>query len=438
MNAVGTIFCLVMCVLVFAAPRKWLAIPVILSICYMTMGQQLNLIGIHVFAYRLVLIFALVRILLMRELSLDWRNRVDQKVIILCLCMIVTGIVAGHLKGSLGLAANVFGFYVVYRSIVASMDDAKRVFLLLGLLVIPLALLVLRERLTGINAFLSLGGVVTEIREDKFRAQGPFGHAILAGTAGALITLPLIGLYRENTRSAIPGIIAGCAIILASQSSGPIFTVAFGCVGFSIYRYRKSIRGILLGLAGMLCCLEMVMKDHVWYILGWFDLVGGSTGWWRAELITQAFNHINEWWFVGTEYTRHWMAHGVSWSENHTDITNQYISMGVDGGLPLMITFIYVLVSIAICAYRLCMMYESDRERSYFCWALWSMLVSQMATFLSVGYFDQVMTFLSLNFAAIGSLWQFRKAIDLGEKSKVTGSIFADQGVFARESIAQK
>ena len=50
------------------------------------------------------------------------------------------------------------------------------------------------------------------------------------------------------------------------------------------------------------------------------------------------------WWLYGTDHTRHWMASGVTWSPDHTDITNHYLQMGVLGGLPLMILFIVIVV----------------------------------------------------------------------------------------------
>lgn len=410
MNSFGAIFSLVTCLLIAAVPRRWLFVPVMVSVCYMTMGQMLNVGGIHIFAYRLALIVALLRGMLRGELQLRWKNRVDRQVIILCVCAVVTGLMASHIKSSIGSAVNILGFYLVFRSIIGSIVDSKRMFLQVGLIVIPLAILMVMERVSGQNAFFSLGGVETELRLEKFRAQGPFRHSILAGTAGALIALPLIALYKEYPKIAVPGIIAACAMIVSSSSSGPYLTLATGCVALAIYRYRTRIRSILYGLLFVICCLEIVMKDHVWYLVGRFDLVGGSTGWWRAELITQAFRHINEWWFVGTSYTRHWMPSGVSWSENHTDITNQYIFMGVEGGLPLMISFIAMLMSALVCSYRACRMYDDIRQSSYLCWVLLAMLVAQVVTFTSIGYFDQVMTFLCLNLAAIGSLWETAQA----------------------------
>ena len=85
------------------------------------------------------------------------------------------------------------------------------------------------------------------------------------------------------------------------------------------------------------------MKAPAYYLLARIDLTGSSTSWHRAALIDMALGHLSEWWAFGTDHTRHWMPYGVPWSDNHSDITNYYISMGVNGGLPLMLLFIAIL-----------------------------------------------------------------------------------------------
>ena len=85
------------------------------------------------------------------------------------------------------------------------------------------------------------------------------------------------------------------------------------------------------------------MKAPVWYLMARIDLVGGSTGWHRAYLIDQALMHLSEWWIAGTDYTRDWMPYGVSWSPDHSDITNHYILLGVTGGIALIAAHVAVL-----------------------------------------------------------------------------------------------
>ena len=80
------------------------------------------------------------------------------------------------------------------------------------------------------------------------------------------------------------------------------------------------------------------------FTICWHGLISpSSTGWHRAELIHAAITHLNEMVAGGTDYAALDRLQGCL-VENHADITNHYIKMGVLGGMPLMLLFIYVLV----------------------------------------------------------------------------------------------
>ena len=139
------------------------------------------------------------------------------------------------------------------------------------------------------------------------------------------------------------GILACLTIVYTSASSGPILTLLHAIVALSMWRYRQHMRLIhwmaVFGYIG----LDLVMKAPAYYIISRIGNISGGTAWHRAYLIETSIAHIHEWWLVGTDYTRHWMPTGVPWSEDHTDITNYYIKMGVIGGIPLMLLFIAIL-----------------------------------------------------------------------------------------------
>ncbi len=59
------------------------------------------------------------------------------------------------------------------------------------------------------------------------------------------------------------------------------------------------------------------------------DIIGGSQGYYRAQLIRSSLEHLSEWWATGTDYTRHWMSSGIYANNRHTDITNHFLAMGV-------------------------------------------------------------------------------------------------------------
>jgi hypothetical protein len=151
--------------------------------------------------------------------------------------------------------------------------------------------------------------------------------------------------------------------------------------------------------------LDVVMKDPAYFLIARIDLAGGSTGWYRARLIESAFEHLNEWWLAGTDYTRHWMHVAVTWSPNHTDITNHYLQMGVTGGLPLILLFIAILVKgFSFVGQTLRKPGDLPQENLFIIWAFGASLFAHASTFISVSYFDQSFVFLYLTLAAIGSV----------------------------------
>ncbi len=310
----------------------------------------------------------------------------------------------------LGLAYDALGIYALVRGLCRSIDDAHNISFLTALLLAPLAAEMLYEKVAAHNLFAVFGGVgeIPLIREGNVRANGPFGHPVLAGTVGA-VCLPLMaGLWRDYRSRSLVGFAACLTIIFCSASSGPILSALAGIAGLYAWRFRTHMRQIrwmaVLGYIG----LDIVMKDPAYFLIARIDLAGGSTSWYRARLIQVAFNHLSEWWFAGTDYTRHWMWVVVSWSPNHTDITSHYIQLGVWGGLPLILLFIVILwqgfTGVAKVAQR---QDKLPPGSDFTLWTFGSSLFALAVTGLSVSYFDQSVVFLYVVLAVLGSAWSF-------------------------------
>jgi len=312
--------------------------------------------------------------------------------------------VSGTLVHHLGLTYNACGIYFLLRVFCQSVDDVMRMAKITALLLVPLSLAMCAEATTGHNLFASFGGVdaLAEVRNGRIRAQGPFAHSILAGTVGG-VTLPMmVGLWATSRKTAMMGVIACSLMVITSASSGPIMSVLFGATGLLCWRLRNRMR-LLRWLAVLAyVVLDLGMKAPAYYLLARIDLTGSSTSWHRAELIDTALRHFSEWWLVGTDVTRHWMAYGVGWSGDQIDITNYYLNMGVWGGLPLMILFIYTLAK----GFSFVGRATPDAQSStrFMIWALGAALFAHAATFVSVSYFDQSVVFLYLTLAAISSV----------------------------------
>jgi hypothetical protein len=219
----------------------------------------------------------------------------------------------------------------------------------------------------------------------------------------------MVGLWQRERKKAILGIWACITMVIVSASSGPASSALMAVGALCMWRYRHKMRLFRwLAILGYIA-LDIAMKAPPYYLMGRFDLAGGSTGWHRAALIESAINHIHEWWFAGTDFTRHWMPTGVSWNPDHTDITNHYLFLGVMGGLPLMLIHIAILAK----AFSLLGKMLHDTGDSlpgwpFMLWALGASLFAHVATSISVAYFDQSFVFLYLSLALIGSAWSSR------------------------------
>lgn len=422
MNAIGIIFLLVSAAALLMLPLRWAPMPLLAGACYMTLGQGVEVAGLHFPVIRLLIAAGFVRVLLRGERLVGSINGLDYLMLMWAMWAVASGLFhespSDTVVARLGLVFNACGVYFLLRIFCRSMDDAANLCRFTAFLLLPLALAMLSEQLSGRNLFSILGGVqeFSEVRNGVIRAQGPFAHSILAGSVGAVCIPLMIAIWPTYRLSAIAGLAACGLMVLASASSGPILSAAFAVGATVMWYWRRHVRMLRWLALVAYVALDLIMKAPAYYLLARIDLTGSSTSWHRAELIHAAIQHFSEWALTGTDYTRHWMPYGVPWSANHTDITNYYINMGVYGGLALMLLFIAVL------AKAFSYVGQSTPQRtspiqnkpshqeeesksgvspSFLMWAFGSSLFSHAATLMSVSYFDQSVLFLYLTLAAI-------------------------------------
>lgn len=408
MTAFATLFAAVNAIALVALPRRWATMPLIVGASYMTLGQGVELGPFTFTVIRLLILVGAVRVALRGDrlaggiLPLDW--------LILawggwaCLSALFHDPVGSTLVFRLGLVYNAWGIYFLGRVFCTSIDDAVWTVRLVALVLALVAAGMVYEQVVRHNAFSILGGVsaVPEFREGRFRAQGPFAHPILAGTVGA-VSLPLMcGLWQYHPRTAALGAIAGATMVVTSASSGPVLATLCGLAGVLMWRVRGWMRVFRwLALLGYIA-LDLVMKAPAYYLASRIDVVGGSSGWYRARLIESGIEHLNEWWLVGTDNTRHWMATGVM--SGQADIVNHYLQVGVWGGLPLVVLLL-VTLGVAFARVGKGMPEGSGLTiaQKFLLWTLGASLASHAAAWMSVSYFDQTVVFLYLTLAIVGS-----------------------------------
>jgi hypothetical protein len=346
-------------------------------------------------------------------------NRLDVLMLLWALAAVLASVfrddAAAALKFNLGLVFNACGVYFLLRAFCTGRDDVVRLCATAALLLVPVAVEMLVEHATAHNAFSAFGGVseLPQVRDGRIRAQGPLAHPILAGTVGAVMLPLMFALWSRHRRIAVAGIAACLAMIVTSASSGPVLSGAIGLLSLAAWRWRRRIRMLRWTAVLTLGALALAMQAPVYYLLARVDLVGGSTGWYRARLIESAIEHLDEWWAVGTANTGHWME--TSLKATHADITNHYIHMGVTGGLVLLLLFVWILVAAFRCVGETVRSATAaDEDRGFAAWALGASLFSHAATFASVSYFDQSFVMLYLTLAGIAAISARRRTAAAG------------------------
>jgi hypothetical protein len=409
-NAVAVIFTFAAAIFLFTVPMRWAPLPLLIGASYMTLGQNIEVGPFHFTVIRILVAIGVVRVFLKREKLVGGWIGLDRMMVLFSLCAVFSSIFhkdpVSALVFRLGMAYDSLGLYFLFRIFIRDTDNILVLCKITIIALIPIAIEMLSETVTGKDAFAFLGGVPewSEVRGGHVRAQGPFGHSILAGTVGA-VCLPMAILFWEKKRNlALVGLLACGLMIISSRSSGPIMTAAFAMLGLGFWKIRNHMRLIRWTVVCAVFGLNIVMNAPVYYLLDRIDFTGSSTSYYRAALINAAIRHLNEWWLGGTDYTRNWMPYGVWGDPNNVDITNHYIKMGVVGGLPLMFALIGVLVAGFMSVGRSLRLKENNLDEQFVVWGLGSILFAHAATMISVSYFDQSIVFLYLVLAAIGSV----------------------------------
>jgi hypothetical protein len=222
------------------------------------------------------------------------------------------------------------------------------------------------------------------MRDGKYRAQGPFLHSILAGAfGGTLLPIFLLLWRKEGARLfALIGILSSLVIVYTSSTSTALLAVGSGVLALCAWPLRQKMRLIRWGTVAVLCGLHMVMKAPVWALVGRIDLVGGSSGYHRYQLIDQFIKRFSEWWLLGVKSTNDW-----GW--DLWDTSNMYVEWGTTGGLLTFIAFLAVIWSAfrAVGVYR--KIAEDRGEDQWEMWCLGSALFAHTVAFIGITYFDQ-------------------------------------------------
>ena len=409
MNIQTLVFLVVCVTALVSVPRRWAAVPLVVGACYMSLGQGISVGPFYFTVLRLLILGGVCRVLVRGERIEGGMHVLDKVLLAWSGWALFSSVFHSSLSDALvfrsGLVFNTAGIYFLIRIFCRSVDDIRLLLTATAFILVPVAIEMINAQITGRNLFSMYGGVpeVAVVRDGRIRSQGPFGHPILAGSVGAGCLPIMVGLWRRNRAAAIGGLAASVVMVIASASSGPVMSMLVGICAVFLWKYREHVRAIRWTALCVYVLLDLVMKAPAYYLMARISSIGG--GYHRARLIESSFKHLNEWWLAGTDYTRHWMVTGVSWSPDHTDITNHYIKQGVIGGLPLMSLFIAGLgIAFAYFGNSIKSNQHLTEHDRFLVWTLGASLFAYAATCLSVAFFDQSFMFLYLLLAIAGAL----------------------------------
>lgn len=410
MTFAGFLILFICAAFLLALPRRLAAVPLLCGYLYMTVGQSLNLGGLNLYAIRVLILVGVVRIMAQGERLSGRLLPLDQAIVAWGVTAMLTSFFHENPVQMFinrgGLVLNQVGIYFLFRCFIQTREDGLAACRWCITCLVPMALLLAVEKFTLRNPFSILGGVpeFAVQRQDRFRAQGPFGNSIDAGLAGAMIFPFAFIMWQRSKTLAWLGIVTALAVIVFSASSTPVSALGVICLGLFFWHLRLHLRRILWMSAIGVAILAMVMKAPVYFLIARIDFAGGSTGWHRAALIEASITHLNEWWLIGSDFTRHWMPYGLEGNPNHADITNHYIMNGVIGGLPLLVC---LLATIWFAFQHVAGIYrqaeDRDQATAFLAWALGVALFAHCTSFIAVNYYDQLLGLWYLHLAIIAS-----------------------------------
>lgn len=391
--------------LILFLPRRYAIAPLLAAAVFISMQQQIVVATLDFSMLRILVVFGWLRLILRSEYHGLQLNAIDKGlilwVIVRTLCYTLLWKTSDAFVNRLGEAFDAVGIFFLMRFLLRDLDEIEYAVKTLAMLCVPLAFAMLIEWATGRNAFAVFGGVpeLTVVRDGRLRCQGAFKHPILAGTFAASLLPLFLALWRQDDQKrnglVIVGVVATTIIMASTSSSGPALAYLAGLAALCLWRVRHLLPALLGATVGAAIVLHLVMKAPVWALLWRIKVFGASTSYHRYYLFDQFIGRFQEWWLVGTQST-------ANWGYFLFDITNQYVQIGVEGGLISLGLFLLIIM---LCFKRLGKAVRAleDQPRAFLLWALGASLFSHIVSFMGVSYFDQIILLWYLLLAMIAT-----------------------------------
>jgi hypothetical protein len=378
-------------------PRKYIIVPFLFSALLIPGAQQLYVVGVHVFALRILILFGWVRILWEKLSSSEQVfaggiNTVDRLFFWWAMLRAIAPIalfrfVSGEIIYQSGFLWDALGGYFLARYLIRDENDLYRAIKAFVPIVMILSVTMLGEKIIHKNVIGYLGGIPIAVgmREGSIRACGSFAVSITAGVFGATLLCLFVLLWKcgNSKLLAIVGVVGATIITSTSASSTPLLAYMGGVLAICFWPIRKSMRPFRWALVVLLVTLHLIMKAPVWFLIAHVDMVAGNSGYHRAMLIDTFIRHFWDWWLIGTNDT-------MNWGFDMWDLSNQFVAEGETGGLITFILFIMIISKSFARLGNARKMVEGDSKKEWLLWLLGAALFSHCVAYFGISYFDQI------------------------------------------------
>jgi len=405
-NSAVIVATLLVGLLIFFLPRRLAVVPFLFLTILVPIHSRIVIAEVDLYTFRILILFGLVRLICRREYRAVDLNAVDRTMLYWGIAMLFTYTLLfqtfGAFVNRLGLILNSVGSFFFFRCVIRDLSDVERSIKTLVALSTIIGSICLLKFNTGLNPFAVFGGVpeFSSIRSGNLRFQGPFGHAISAGTFGAVVFPLFVSLQWINSRNRkwmALGSVGAAVLVILSSSSGPILAFGAGLVGLLMWPFHGQMR--LIRRATVLCVvgLHIVMNAPVWALIQRVKVFSASSGSHRFLLVDQFIDRFFEWWLIGTKSYNQWFRAA-------NDVSNRFVRSGVDGGLITLSLLVAIIVVCFKTVGRAVVRARNDETQQKFFWALGVALLTHVVSFMNFSYWDQIMLVWSLLLAFIATL----------------------------------
>ncbi len=405
---------------IFLVPRRGVLLPVLLIACMIAPAQRLVFADLDFTFLRIVILAGLLRVVVYGELRGLRINVLDRLMVtwvgVASAAYVLLYPNPASIGYKLGFTLDALGTYVLVRAVVRDLDAFVALSRQIALVSIPVAGAMLHERLTGHNAFSLLGGVPEQTLEryGRFRAQGAQPHPIIAGTFWAVL-IPIVAAgVRRNAESiavTVAGILACATIVWCSSSSTPAIVALVAMGSMLLFPVRWAVPWLRGSTVVGMVVLHFLMVGPIWHLFARINVFPGSTGWWRYLIIDLFITNWSDWLLIGTRESAGWLT----WI-SFTDVTNQYVTEGINGGIGRLALFIAILVTAFLLVGRAVRSAEQaptattaaargERlRRAWIAWCIGATITCHAAAYFATSYFGHMRNVQYLSFALAGSV----------------------------------